>query len=262
MLDITERKEAEDQLREAEEKFRTIVEQNQAIFYTQDIDPDDPAVSRTTYIAPGNPTCSATRSEDVLADPTLWRAIVHPDDRERVFEADAESNLVDGDAVLHGIPDDQQGRPHRLGRRTSPLLVQIEGRPPFWQGFLLDITERKQAEEQLARALDVEREADAAAARARRDEEHVPAGRLARPADAARGDPRPRDHARSAATSSWRRPTRRISRGASPRTPGGSTASSRTCSTSTGSRAGIVAPKLRADRRRRRSSGASWPRAD
>ena len=54
MLDITERKRAEDQLREAELKFRTIVEQNQAIFYTQDIDPDDPAVSRTTYIAPGN----------------------------------------------------------------------------------------------------------------------------------------------------------------------------------------------------------------
>src|SRR5437773_5811791 len=37
--------------------------------------------------------------------------------------------------------------------------VEIGGRPPFWQGFLLDITERRDAEEQLARALDVEREA-------------------------------------------------------------------------------------------------------
>ena len=37
--------------------------------------------------------------------------------------------------------------------------MQLEGRPPFWQGFLIDITERKQAEEQLARALEVEREA-------------------------------------------------------------------------------------------------------
>jgi signal transduction histidine kinase len=41
----------------------------------------------------------------------------------------------------------------------TSLLVQLEGRPPFWQGFLIDITERKQAEEQLARALEVEREA-------------------------------------------------------------------------------------------------------
>ncbi len=38
-------------------------------------------------------------------------------------------------------------------------LVRMDGRPPFWQGFLLDITERKQAEEHLARALVVEREA-------------------------------------------------------------------------------------------------------
>src|SRR5205814_6407472 len=37
--------------------------------------------------------------------------------------------------------------------------VQVEGRRPFWQGFLLDITERKQAEEHLSRALHVEREA-------------------------------------------------------------------------------------------------------
>ena len=54
LVDITERKEAEERLREAELKFRTIVEQNQAIFYTQEIDPDDPTVSLTTYIAPGN----------------------------------------------------------------------------------------------------------------------------------------------------------------------------------------------------------------
>ncbi len=54
MLDITERKEVEDQLREAELKFRTIVEQSQAVFYTREIDPNDPALSHTTYIAPGN----------------------------------------------------------------------------------------------------------------------------------------------------------------------------------------------------------------
>jgi two-component system sensor histidine kinase KdpD len=37
--------------------------------------------------------------------------------------------------------------------------VRTPGKPPYWQGFLLDITERKHAEEQLARALEVEREA-------------------------------------------------------------------------------------------------------
>ena len=37
--------------------------------------------------------------------------------------------------------------------------MQVGEAQPYWQGFLLDITERKEAEEQLARALEVEREA-------------------------------------------------------------------------------------------------------
>ncbi len=52
---------------------------------------------------------------------------------------------------------------HKDGRivwvQDDARLVEIEGRPAFWQGFMMDITERKQAEEQLERALEVEREA-------------------------------------------------------------------------------------------------------
>ena len=159
MLDITERKRAEDQLREAELKFRTIVEQNQAIFYTQDIDPDDPAVSRTTYIAPGNTEMLGYTLEDIQDDPTLWRAIVHPDDRERVFEADAESNLVEGDSAfsMEYRMISKDGR--IVWVQDEATLVRLPGKPPYWQGFLLDVTERKEAESQLERALDVEREA-------------------------------------------------------------------------------------------------------
>ncbi len=158
MVDITQRKEAEAQLREAELKFRTIVEQNQAIFYTQDIDPDDPAISRTTYIAPGNTEMIGYTLEDVQADPTLWRKIIHPDDRERVFAADENSNTGD---------DDRFSMEYRMmakdGRivwvQDEATLVTLPGKPSYWQGFLLDITERKEAEAQLERALTVEREA-------------------------------------------------------------------------------------------------------
>ena len=63
--------------REAELKFRTIVEQNQAIFYTQEIDPDDPAISFTTYIAPGNTDLIGYTLEEIAgrSDPL---AIDHP----------------------------------------------------------------------------------------------------------------------------------------------------------------------------------------
>jgi PAS domain S-box-containing protein len=160
MFDVSERKQAEEQLREAEEKFRTIVEQNQAVFYVQEIDPDDPDVSLTTYIAPGNTDLIGYTSQEIEDDPRLWRRIIHPDDRERVERGDAESNAGD---------DDEFSMEYRMIRKDGRIVwVQDEARmirrgdrPPYWQGFLLDITERKHAEEQMAHALEVEREATA-----------------------------------------------------------------------------------------------------
>lgn len=158
MLDITERKRVEEQLRDAELKFRTIVEQNEAIFYTQEIDPDDPTTSLTTYVAPGNTDLIGYSIEDIQEDPSLWRGIIHPDDRERVIAAHAQSNTEGRDRF---------SMEYRIVRKDGRIiwvqdqaaLVRINGNPPYWQGFLLDVTERKMAEQQLARALDTEREA-------------------------------------------------------------------------------------------------------
>jgi PAS domain S-box-containing protein len=159
LLDITERKHAEEQLREAELKFRTIVEQNQAIFYTQEIDRDDPTLSNTVYIAPGNTDLIGYSTEEIEADPGLWRKILHPEDRERVLAADAESNRA--------TSGQRFSMEYRMIRKDGDIvwvqdeatLVRPEGRDPYWQGFLLDVTERKRAEERLAQALEVEREA-------------------------------------------------------------------------------------------------------
>jgi PAS domain S-box-containing protein len=158
MLDITERKRAEDQLREAELKFRTIVEQNQAIFYTQEIDPET-GISQTNYIAPGNTDLIGYPVEDVLADSKLWSKIIHPDDRARVLDADRQSNL--GEIGEHFSQEYRMIR--KDGRvvwvQDEARLVQIGDAAPYWQGFLLEITERKEAEERLGEALEREREA-------------------------------------------------------------------------------------------------------
>ena len=42
LTDVSSRHDAEERLREAELTFRTMVEQNPAVFYVQAIDPDDP----------------------------------------------------------------------------------------------------------------------------------------------------------------------------------------------------------------------------
>jgi PAS domain S-box-containing protein len=158
MFDITERMTAELQLREAEEKFRTIVEHNPAVIYTQEFDPASPSLSKTTYISPRQVEVFGYTVEEVLHDPTLWARMVHHDDRERVHAADLRSN--EGDADHFSLEYRMLAKDGRVvWVQDDAQLVSIEGRPPFWQGFLLDITERKHAEEQLARALEVEREA-------------------------------------------------------------------------------------------------------
>ena len=94
---------------------------------------------------------------------------------------------------------------HRDGRVIPVELAIVPvavGEETTFSGFIRDISDRKRAQEDLERALEVEREASRPAARARRDEGHVPPGGLARPPDAARRDPRPGDHPRA-----WRRGT-------------------------------------------------------
>ena len=158
LMDITERKEAEVRLRDAEEKFRTIVEQSRAVFYTQVIDPQT-GISRTSYIAPGNTALVGYSGDEVMADPDLWWKMIHPDDRARVLAADRESNEQE-----IGEPfSDEYRMVHKDGRvvwvQDEARLVRTGDAPPYWQGFLLEITERKEAEERLAEALEREREA-------------------------------------------------------------------------------------------------------
>ena len=98
LLDITERKESEVALAEAELKFRTIVEQNQAIFYTQEIDPVDPTISNTTYIAPGNADMVGfTLAERSRPTRRSGAGSCTPTTGSGSSAADAESNRGDGD---------------------------------------------------------------------------------------------------------------------------------------------------------------------
>jgi PAS domain S-box-containing protein len=158
LLDVTERKEAEQRIAAGEAKFRAIVEQSPAVIYTQEFEAEQPSVSKTTYISPRQVEVFGYSSEEMLADPTLWLRTIHPEDRDRVLAADVESNRGQDDAFsLEYRMIAKDGRVVWVQDQAN--LVRVEGQPPFWQGFLVDITERKSAEEQLARALEVEREA-------------------------------------------------------------------------------------------------------
>jgi len=142
--DITERKQAEANLREAEAKYRSLVEHIPAITYMAAL--DDPKTR--LYVSPQIETYLGVSPGEYLADADLWRRLIHPQDRERVL-AEAARFYASGEPFVSEYRTlTRDGR--TLWFHDEALIVKDEtGQPRFIQGVKVDITERKQAEEAL-----------------------------------------------------------------------------------------------------------------
>ncbi len=144
-IDVTERKEAEDRLKAAETRYRTLVEQVPAITYIEELSEKG---KRLTYISPQYETTLGYSPEAGVSHPAHWLEIVHPDDRERVLAVDARTDetLEPFRAEYRMFAKD--GRVVWI-RDEAVVVRDAEGRPLYWQGIFVDITERKEAEEEL-----------------------------------------------------------------------------------------------------------------
>lgn len=154
MQDITPYKAAGAALREAEARYRTLVEQIPAAVY---VDPAD-ALGSPLYVSPRVEALLGYSPEEWLANPTLWRERLHPDDRQRVESVFAQARKT-GEAAS------AEYRFLARDGRIVWVLDQVwlarddEGRPKYWQGFMVDVTDRKRAEEELRAAKDAAEEA-------------------------------------------------------------------------------------------------------
>ena len=146
LLDITERKEAEDALREAEAKYRTLVEAIPAITYVDVVEGANTNVLPTLYISPQVQPILGYSPEEWMADPTLWSSLLHPDDRERVLEADRASIVTATHLTLEYRLIARDGRVVWI-EDESAIVADEEGGPRFEEGVMLDITARKEAEQ-------------------------------------------------------------------------------------------------------------------
>jgi diguanylate cyclase (GGDEF)-like protein/PAS domain S-box-containing protein len=142
--DITERKRAEEVLREAEDRYRTLVENIPAIVYVEAMD----GRMTTLYDSPQIERMLGYPHDTYEKDPAYWPKIIHPDDKERVL---AEERT----ALAERRPLSSEYRVLTAdGRavwvRDEAVVVRDEqGEPLHWQGFIFDITDRKDAEEAL-----------------------------------------------------------------------------------------------------------------
>ncbi len=146
MIDITERKRADEQLREAELRYRRLVEQLPAVVYIDALDD----VSTALYISPRYEQLLGYTAEERVADPGLWLRLIHPEDRAWVEAESKRTNETGEPFTVECRMITKDGRV--LWIRDEAVIVRDEsGEPVHWQGVLLDVTERKRAEERLAR---------------------------------------------------------------------------------------------------------------
>jgi diguanylate cyclase (GGDEF)-like protein/PAS domain S-box-containing protein len=147
--DISERKHAEEALKEAEAKYRTLVEQLPAITYIDVVDEASPAGFTPVYFSPQIETMLGYSPEELNARPELWAEMIHPDDRERALAEDA-LHYATGEPMSHEYRlIARDGRVVWVHDRAAVTVRDAAGGSQYSHGVLLDVTERKQAEEAL-----------------------------------------------------------------------------------------------------------------
>jgi PAS domain S-box-containing protein len=148
MTDITARREAETSLAEAEARYRALVEQTPTITYLDSAG----GPPYTLYMSPQSTTILGYTPQDWYDDDDLFDKLVHPDDVERAAHAPESAGVHD--ATFRMIAKD--GRTLWIHDQAR-LILDDEGKPKYWQGVLIDITEHRHAQE-LEHDLSLERE--------------------------------------------------------------------------------------------------------
>jgi PAS domain S-box-containing protein len=147
--EIAERKRSEERLREAEARYRALVETTPAITYSADLTEE---VSML-YVSPQTETLLGFSAEEWRLDPARWVKQLHSEDRPRVLEAFERTRT-------EGVPFKME---YRLLARDGTLrwfhdhgLVvndATRNRRTIY-GTLADVTELKQAEAEIRRLND------------------------------------------------------------------------------------------------------------
>jgi diguanylate cyclase (GGDEF)-like protein/PAS domain S-box-containing protein len=143
--DVTERKEAERKLREAEQGYRSLIERGPAIVYIQEIGGPDSAI----YMSPQIETLMGYSPEE-CKDPALRWGMVHPEDREWL-QAEDERTREPGKVFTTEYRVVHRDGGTKWVRNESILIEDERSGTCYRQGFMLDITERKTFEEALER---------------------------------------------------------------------------------------------------------------
>ena len=149
VTDITERKRADEALRESEERFRTMADTLPEGIWIGTIEP-----RKVLYVSPSYERIWGFSLEELYRNPYLWEKAIHPEDRERVGRKFAQ--WISGESADYFDIEYRILRPDGATRWVHDrgvLSLNEEGRPFRINGISADITDRKRAETDLQNAL-------------------------------------------------------------------------------------------------------------
>lgn len=132
------------ELREAEVRYRALVEQIPAITYIEIEDQTSPIGYRDVFISPQAEHILGYAPFEWEADPELWIRAMHPEDRDRVRTEDRAS-LATGSFSSEYRMVARDGRVVWFQDEAAVVEDPVSG-VRFWHGVMLDVTEQKLAE--------------------------------------------------------------------------------------------------------------------
>ena len=135
-----------DELTVAEAQYRSVVERVPGVVYVAEAGQH----GRWHFVSAKIEELLGYTPDEWVADPTLWMSRIHPSDRDRMIRAEVDANERAG----------EKGRwEYRLIARDGHVVWVIDdeaviardgdGRPRMVQGILVDISDRKDLEDQL-----------------------------------------------------------------------------------------------------------------
>ena len=131
-----------ERLGEVEAKYRSLTSHLPVVTYVRAADAD----GAPTFVSPQIDRLLGYTAEEWLADPGLFARLVHPDDRDRVVERLSTARERTPTGALEYRLVSRDGRTVWV-RDEAAVVSDARGRPLCVQGSLLDVTDRKTADE-------------------------------------------------------------------------------------------------------------------